>query len=409
MKVVHILGRGVEGCGVTRFTLEMKNWAIKQGWEYTIYAPTDKKWTRGSAHELDQNVKQWRWGKPSRNSTQHGVDLIIEDANKADLVIFGSIPSKSHPQECIDAFDKLLNAITTQKVMIQHDHNMLSIRRNANLEQTTRKMDVIFCLSSKNPFAQYCKSINATETLFSFCNGIDMDLIRDRFWKNDIAEQDPRHLKWIGRSTFWKGLDILFDFYEGYTKGLPLLITLEGLEKSIQFVNIREMYDFHEMDLPIDEVPLEYGVKPYVFGPYNNSEMLERMSKCGFGFQLTRLNPEYIENFVEYTHLEVVAAGAIPIFRKSYGTYCHHPITGNPLIEDKDTGTLWAEEPNADHSALRKSISKLIADPVMRNEYRNAAYEYYSSHSKADISFPVFFEKAKTKKKEAVDITSFFG
>ncbi len=43
MKIIHILGRGIEGCGVTRFTLEMKDWAISQGWDYKIYATKDKR------------------------------------------------------------------------------------------------------------------------------------------------------------------------------------------------------------------------------------------------------------------------------------------------------------------------------------------------------------------------------
>ena len=59
MKIVHILGRGIEGCGVTRFTLELKDWALDQGWDYTVYAPTDKKWTRASSHYLDENIKQF--------------------------------------------------------------------------------------------------------------------------------------------------------------------------------------------------------------------------------------------------------------------------------------------------------------------------------------------------------------
>ena len=70
MKIVHILGRGIEGCGVTRFTLELKDWALSQGWNYTVYAPTDKKWTRASSHYLDENIKQWKWGnKPARDRT----------------------------------------------------------------------------------------------------------------------------------------------------------------------------------------------------------------------------------------------------------------------------------------------------------------------------------------------------
>ena len=107
MKIVHILGRGIEGCGVTRFTLELKDWALSQGWNYTVYAPTDKKWTRASSHYLDENIKQWKWGnKPARGDTRCGTESIVEDCNKSDLVLNGSLPSKGHPADCIENFGK---------------------------------------------------------------------------------------------------------------------------------------------------------------------------------------------------------------------------------------------------------------------------------------------------------------
>ena len=246
MKIVHILGRGIEGCGVTRFTLELKDWALSQGWNYTVYAPTDKKWTRASSHYLDENIKQWKWGnKPARGDTQCGTESIVEDCNKSDLVLIGSLPSKGHPDDCIENFGELVKGIKTKKVMIQHDHKMMSIRRNALLDDVIQSADVILSYSTKSPFMDYCKKIGAKGNMFNFCNGVNVQRIREQYWK-PIEEQDPDHLKWIGRSAYWKGFDVLFDLYKS-TKGTDLLYTLEGMEKSIQFVDIRKAFDFHEM------------------------------------------------------------------------------------------------------------------------------------------------------------------
>ena len=408
MKVVHLLGRGIEGCGVTRFTLELKDWALSQGWDYTVYAPTDKKWTRAASHYLDENIKQWKWGnKPARGDTRCGTELITEDCNKADLVIIGSLPSKGHPEDCIENFGKLIHSIKTKKVMIQHDHKMMSIKRNALLNDVILSADVILSYSTKSPFIEYCKSIGAKCNMFSFCNGVNVKRIRDQYWK-PIEEQDPVHLKWIGRSAYWKGFDVLFDLYENGTKGSNLIYTLEGMEKSIQFVDIRKRFDFHEMAEEFDVV-VEYGEKPYIFGAFKHNEMLERMSRCGFGFQLTTLQPEYIQNFIEFTHLEIAAVGVVPIFRKSFGDHCTHLQTGNKLTADKNTGTIWAGEVGTDWTDTVELINKLKSDNGMRNEWREMAYEYYASHNGPDVSFPDIFEKIDRPVEAAPDLSDFFG
>ena len=406
MKVVHILGRGIEGCGVTRFTLELKDWALKKGWDYTVYAPSDKKWTRAASHYLDENIKQWKWGnKPARGDTICGTESIIEDCNKADIVLIGSLPSKGHPADCIENFGKLIDGITTKKVMIQHDHKMMSIKRNALLDDVIKSANVILSYSTKSPFMDYCRNLGAKASSYSFCNGVNVESIRKQYWK-PIEDQDPNHLKWIGRSAYWKGFDVMFDLQ----KSLPdPLYTLEGMEKSIQFVDIREKFEFHEMAEDFD-VQTSPGGKAYVFGAFKHAEMLERMSRCGFGFQLTTLQPEYIQNFIEFTHLEIAAVGVVPIFRKAFGDHCTHLQTGNKLTADKNTGTIWAGEVGTDWSETIEVINRLRKDNVMRDEWREMAYEYYASHNGPDVSFPDIFDKInKTPDNQPQGLEEFFA
>ena len=44
--IALIMGRGVEGCGVTRYTIEYKNWLEKQGKEVVVYALKEKSFSR---------------------------------------------------------------------------------------------------------------------------------------------------------------------------------------------------------------------------------------------------------------------------------------------------------------------------------------------------------------------------
>lgn len=414
MKIVHILGRGIEGCGVTRFTLEMKEWALSQGWDYSVYATKDKRWTRANAHDLGAGVYQQKFGnKPARGDSQHGIGNVLEAANSADLVVFGSLPSKSHPEDCIQNFERLIDGITSRIVMIQHDHKMMSIKRNACLDQLIKRADVIFSYSPRSPFMVYCQELGTGANLESFCNGLNLEKLKDQYYK-PIDQQDPHLFKWIGRSAYWKGFDVFFDLYDHgkFNEQDSLLYTLEGMEKSIQFVNIREKWDFHEMGEDYSKInELKRGEKPYIFGAYNHAEMLERLSLSAFGFQLTYLQPEYIHHFIEFTHLEIVGVGAIPVFRKTFGDHCTHLQTGNPMTADANTGTIWIGEVGSDHSETVKLIDSLRADPGYRDEFRHMSYEYYTAHNSPDSSFNDFYEKAQrelTHQNVAAGLESFF-
>jgi len=100
---------------------------------------------------------------------------------------------------------------------------------------------------------------------------------------------------------------------------------------------------------------------------------------------LSILKPKYIERSIEYTHQEVVAAGAIPVFRKEYGDVCIHRVTGDPLSESKNNYTLWLGEGNQDQ--VIEQVKKLTADAALRDEWREGAFEFYKQHQDAEYTF----------------------
>ena len=130
-----------------------------------------------------------------------------------------------------------------------------------------------------------------------------------------------------------------------------------------------------------------YGKKAYVFSTFVQDELMERMSKVGFGYQLSILKPKYIQRSIEYTHQEIIAAGAVPVFRKEYGEVCIHRITGDPLIHCKNNGTLWIGNDVENRSEVLEHIKQLTNDDGYRNEYRESAYEFYKQHQDASNAF----------------------
>jgi len=103
--------------------------------------------------------------------------------------------------------------------------------------------------------------------------------------------------------------------------------------------------------------------------------MLERMSLCSYGYQLSYLKSKYIAHSLEYTHLELAAVGVIPVFRKEYGDSCIHRHYKKPLTQ-VESGTIWLSEDNMNETL--NLIKELSQDKGMREQYRELAQKCYS-------------------------------
>ena len=52
-----ILGRGIEGCGVTKFTIEQCKYYDCNDYDYIVFAAKDKSWTRKNAHHTNNIIR----------------------------------------------------------------------------------------------------------------------------------------------------------------------------------------------------------------------------------------------------------------------------------------------------------------------------------------------------------------
>lgn len=384
------MGRGIEGCGVTKFTVEQTKWLSKNGHQHVVYSSKDKSWTRKNAHDVS-NVVQLKFAKVEE------VNKMIAGCNEADVVIINSLPSQSHPEAAIEQFKRALNEITKPVVLIQHDHSSLSIKRNAAIEEAVKRANILFGHSDTNDFAKYVSEVTGggglagffgedeSKTILNFQPGMDFDSVRAKYWK-DIEHTDPIMNKWIGRTTSWKGYVQMFKFHNEFLRPNGYITTFEGIEKSPAYLGFRELSEFHGMiDKDIATITLETNQPAYVFGPFINDQMLERMSQVGFGYQLSVLDTRFIQRSIEYTHCEVACTGVVPVFRKNYGERCTHRKFGDKLINCKDTGTIWLDDNDMQPSF--DLLNKLAGDKIMRNEYREMAFEFYKQHQDSQYTF----------------------
>ena len=232
MKIGILLGRGVEGVGLTKNVVEFQNLYP----DVEVFATIDKLWQRMDSMKF--NVNYFRgadWDEVSKPAKRFP-DLmsctdVIKRLNELDACIVFSVPSKSHPEECGENFLKMLDEIKVRKSLVQVDHKIQSIQRNYKLKEICEKVDVLMCHYIENPFGLWVKKQGITTPLTNM--GVGFNFTKDR-WK-PIEEQDPRYIRWVGRSAMWKGPDVLIDLHNKHYKEKGFITVLEGLEASIQW------------------------------------------------------------------------------------------------------------------------------------------------------------------------------
>ena len=164
MKISIVLGRGIEGCGVTRATLEHQAWYRAHGHTCDVYAfRFGGTYVRQVSQENDFTVI--RGGKD--DLTQYTKKL-----NDSDVVAYYSLPAgvrghkKTDAKPCEDFVDHLIRNVTKPiKVMLQFDHKKMSLQRNYNMLEISKMMDAAFTHSLGSVFADMVKGMVPIEKM----------------------------------------------------------------------------------------------------------------------------------------------------------------------------------------------------------------------------------------------------
>ena len=383
-RVAHVLGRGIEGCGVTMAAVQLQRSVGGK-----ILAEMSKKWPRGKGITFDRI--EFKAG----DSALKMAELINSEF---DLVVFHSVPSTGHPDECKAGFLEMVKAIKVRKALLQHDHKMASVTRNANLKEICANVDVMATHSLNGDFVKWLNRNEVTTPVKKMELGFDYDGHRAKYWK-PIEAQRSNVLRWIGRAAGWKNPKLMIDFHEQSLMDVGFITVLEGLEASIGYKDLL----YRDVDDPSTRRKVsnyfrqekEYGesgkhthgnevvnVGAYLLPPFTNVEAMERLSLSAFGSNLYNLGPEYHQNNIEYCHAEVIASGAVPVFHKGLLDTLIHKKIGDPVSKCVNTGTIGLDYSN--FAEVKDRMEFLKSDLGARNEQREMAFEFWKSHN--DIS-----------------------
>jgi hypothetical protein len=395
-KIAIILGRGVEGCGVTRCAVEFQ----KATPNTKIFATLDKKWARRDTMVFDKDEFT------CANSEE--MNRVLNEVNENfDMALIYSVPSKKHPEDCQTNFVKLVQGISLPKAIVQLDHKMQSLSRNGKFDEICSSVDVLMTHSLESDFTRWATRENVTTPFKKMALGFTYDDHRKKYWL-PIEEQDHKTVRWIGRLSGWKGPNLMMDFHASQLMNKDYITVLEGLEASIGWAGIlyekgdskngtplykdNEIVNYFRPRKELDEVKFTQdlygkevpGAGAYLYPPYTNVDCMKRMAKSAYGSDLYHLKAHMYGNNIENCHAEVIASGTIPIFHKHFCDNVIHRTTGNPISQDKHSGTIGLD--NTNFVECSDLMEKLSNDPVMRDEMREMSFAYWKDHSDASVT-----------------------
>lgn len=412
MKVLLVVGRGIEACGVTRFTIEVEEWLKKNNHSVKVIAGNDKKWGREKAQPNDFEKHLFKNG-------------VWSDGEHYDLCIITSVPQKKIDKNeevsrvIYNNFLDTLKNLNTRIVYLQCDNKIHSINRNFYVDEEYR--DRFFSLLDRiivhNLNADFVKKFidkyNLRVHKFTIGQQVlistDFDEIKSQV---NNSEKIDKTCWFIGRSAQWKGWREFRDFHTTTLRNAGYISVIEGIELSINakqdMCNIDENNKYTWRDDNIyynlgDDITAESVINDpdsfrntpsLIFGPYTRLDALNRISKSKFGMFFTFIGPEF-GGQIEITFLEIVGAGTIPVIRKElWDSAYFNDIYLSSLGSPEDLGIVVYDSNNK--GECLKLLNKLNSDDELYNNYLDRALKFCKSQFDRDYIINRLFNKCNS-------------
>ena len=382
MKVAILLGRGIEGCGVTRFALEQEKWFKKQkSIICEIFASDDKKWGRRNAQQ--HTIKTFE------NDRVKGLAKILDE--EYDIVYYHSLAGRSNSEEYQNLwFEYLVKGVTKPlKIAFQHDHKLGSLVRNHKVWETMMYMDACFTHSLGSPFCKKLKEKGIKTPVDTFSVGFDFDSLAH------VIRPVNRQLKrvsYFGRFAGFKDPERIVDM-QPLLQQSGFFSELRGIERSIGSLPLfyndtkdREntyKTNIYEVNKKNPDPFLKSLTKTYIYGPYNRVEGLAELSASMFGADFFNLDSDSHSNNMEYSMAEIIAVGCIPLFDVNWAKNTRH-INGE-LFNDLKSFAIFSDRDNFTKTIAEMEV--LANDLEYRDKFRRNSFELAKEHCDSSKAF----------------------
>lgn len=382
-KIAMMMGKGIEGCGVTRICSEMQSWCNKNNIKFTVFGYDEKKYARSKSHKLDYVSFQMDDMKDIENQL-----------NDYDMVIYNSYPSSKHNHDAIRLFfTHLVKNVNAIKVGYIHEIHRAYIDKIPYLLKIMNEMDMLYGYGEKIWFSQMMAkafpSKKIGERIKRFNLWFDFDEAKK--FRNENLNDKKKKIMYIGRWTSTKEphrLLYLSPLIHEQDKDFDF--EMQGIEHSIG-----AKFDIFTNEYTIDRTGkepknLEHGLVN-VYGEYNHDEAMNDMAHSMFGCSFFRI-PKHHEDYgdrMEYTMIEMINCGAIPVFDIDWAK--NNKMSTGEYYYDAKKFAIISDPENLQGTA--DEIIKVSKDESLRKEMMQNGYEIVKREFDADKVLPTMFQE----------------
>jgi hypothetical protein len=401
-KIAVVYGQGIEGCGVTRVGAELELWSKKVGCQLDTFSYDEKFYTRRGSHKLNY-----------RSFTHKDVDEIKQVLEGYDLVIFNSYPNNKYEHEAIRKFyHNLFKPLQALKVMFVHEISKANVDKICYLVPMLNEADLVYHFGVDTWMAQQVLSMmpskKANERMCRFKMWMNFEELV-RYKDMYPLESRIRGLTYVGRWSTLKNIDRTVEVGYWADQIDPTFITeVHGVEASVgaKFQIIDHPWTtYTKINKNIEN--RVYGNGPVkVWEPCTRDFGLNHFAKHLFGSAFYSLpkQPQNYGNRMEFTQIEIIGTGAIPLFDRHWAE--------NNCISD---GTKYADIPfmsilsdGKDVQEVAEKIVSMSTDFPTLRKYQQTSFDVAYQEFNADVVIPEtlehIFSMGKDKNKEADDI-----
>jgi len=396
MKVAILLGRGIEGCGVTRYAIEFQYWLKKNGHECDVFASSDKKFMFTQQSDIISFP----------NDAISGLRNKLND--NYDVVFYQSLPAKpkgghtkGHSIEYSELFftELVQGVLRPKKVAIQLDHNIQSLSRNYKMWETMGALDAVFTHSLTSTFAKKMAEFNPDVPVLKMGLGFDFDSLLP-FWQK---KQIPK-LTYFSRYAPFKDPKRMLDLFPLLQKA-DIITELLGVQRTIGAAKefyIPNLHNIQEMQVIDGEHVTRYIngkanhqpivkdlSKIWAYQKYERAQGLQQLSEAMFGADFYNMPAEMYGDNMEFAMCEIPAVGTIPVFDKHWADNCMHDM--GFLFKDFKDFAIYSDRDNL--QAGVDEMASLVKDSVARNKRRERCFEVAKAHCDSDIAFGKIIEQ----------------
>ncbi len=401
-RIATVYGQGAEGCGVQRTSGELQLWAQKSGAIVDTYIYNVKKYGRGAGHDMNLI-----------NFMPEDIPKIVEKINTYDIVMFMSYPhNKFEHQHSKDFYFKLFKKITEPiTVFYMHEINKGNIDKVTYLVPMIVNSDLVFHFDTDTWFSSTLNELGfqkIRDRLNKYTLWMDfdeLDLYRKKY-KNNRDKGLASVTRWSSLKNVRRSIDIMSELQK---LDNSVDCRVHGIERSIGAATSPDAgilnYEKVIYINPNGRRENEERGTVEVSGPVQRNEGLDIVASHMFASSFFSLpkKPKDYGNRMEYTQIEIIGVGSIPIFDKHWGE--NNTLNDGRRYIDIPYSAIYTD--GSDTPEVAQRLVEIANDRELAQKYLDTSYELVKSEFDGDHVIPKAIDLILSKGKKDKYLTEY--